>query len=198
MKIKRFNIRNEKEPWYYKLMDTKLWKLVEIWLDIVCFFESKLYKIKRSLAYAKFGWNNHDFDSIFLFDLILFKLKRIKKECMEDVDQEVSTAQLKSINIAIKLIERLIEKPYGYTFARDHDAKWGELMCRRVPYSFDEEGKPDSYKVELKRARVTNDDEREQELKENREVMYIKEKLEKQDVRRLLRIIEKYHDSWWD
>ena len=59
----------------------------------------------RSVAYARFGWSNHDWDHTFFYAFLRFKLERMQKAF--ENDWTVSKERTKSVRVAAKLAKRL-------------------------------------------------------------------------------------------
>ena len=175
---------------------TRLW-------DGVCWLPSKVYyfcrkysqRIKRSWAYAKFGWENYDFDGDYLTELMTFKLKRMQKALQNGWSIQ-NEEYMQALRLAIRLGERL--KRYGYHWFMDrHNAKWGEPDMLFTD-SDDEYNGEKLRKMEIQRAKVVDEETAEQERREFRIAYEADDNTKLRDARLFFRIVEKYYPGWWD
>ena len=83
------------------------------------------YKLGRAYDYAKFSWNSPDWDSAFLFDIMVFKLKRIKKCLIEGIAIQ-EDENMAALDEAIAICERLFAENHEDKYRDAHDEKWGE------------------------------------------------------------------------
>lgn len=147
--------------------------------------------VKRSYDYAKFGWNNHDYDYGYLLELMHFKLKRLENAILNGyAERNKQTNQ--SIRICIKLLKKLAFKDYGY-FTELHYKKWGEP---EMVYS--ESDSKGLVRAEIKYKNVITDEDKKQQTQEFLEAYKKDEEQEQRDVRLLFSIMAKYHKRWWD
>lgn len=175
---------------------TRLW-------DGVCWLPSKIYyfcrkyaqRIKRSWAYARFGWENYDFDGEYLTQLITFKLKRMQKALQNgwSIQDEKYT---QALQLAIRLGEKLENDGYHW-FMDQHNAKWGEPDMVFDESDSEYNGEKLST-MTVKRAHVIDADTEEQERQEFRAAYEADDKIKMRDARLFFRIIEKYYPGWWD
>jgi len=149
-----------------------------------------LKNLKRAWDYAVIGWSNHDWDNGYLYELMLFKLKRMQVELINGVAIHDKTT-LQSLRICIKLLERILKGDYNYN-SNQHDAKWGAV-------EFNTKQDPNSNWSELiiTRKNVT-EETAEQERLEFLEACNKDYKSEQRDIRLLHDIMKKYSKTWWD
>lgn len=171
-------------------------KSVTIWPISDCYSRYS-ERIKRSLAFAKFGWLNYDFDAHTVWGLLSFKLKRIypvllKGHAIQEEDD------MKALLEAISICERLDRENYEGKYLDAHDFKYGKIKSRhdRVA-SLDANGKVLSYYYDQWRDGVNKENE-EQERVEFRECFESAEKDLQADVDRLFYILKNHLRSWWD
>ena len=93
-----------------------------------CKLSMLIERSKRSYAFAKIGWKNYDFDSHPLFDLMAFKLRRIKKT-LENGYAIHEEEDMKALAEAIEICDRIAKEDYESKYFEAHDAKWGEIKC---------------------------------------------------------------------
>ncbi len=198
MKFSKPILLPEEKKGLKKLVFVHLWfvtKYVVSLLDLVV----ELYcKSKRSMQYAKIGWNNRDFDSAFVFPLLLFKLKRVYKNTIDEGVHVVSKEEKQSLRICIKLLDRLCNRNYGETFSKEHDKKWGELNFSRTPRDFDDKGNPITYNFNSYRPGIKTTEDEVQEREETKNLFKLEHELYHQDLEKFWRIFAKYHEYWWD
>jgi len=139
-------------------------------------------KLTRSLSGAKLLWNNEDWDSAFLLELMSWKLKRLEKAIRYGhcVGQEKRADEIRT---CILLIERIINHNYiSEGYAKHLDDWWKS----RTEISTKDGGViidfPDDDKMEKVRNRHQN------------HLM----KLEQQDYDLLFRILHRKIQYWWD
>lgn len=175
---------------------TKLW-------DGVCWVPSKVYyfcrkyaqRLKRSWAYAKFGWENYDFDGEYLTHLITFKLKRMQKALHNGCSVQ-DDKYMQALRLAIRLGDKLEHYMYHWFLDR-HDAKWGAASLNFVDSDIPFNGK-NLRSMELARSGVVDDETKAQERREFGVAYTADDAIKLRDARLFFRIIEKYYPGWWD
>lgn len=148
-------------------------------------FHTLKERIGRSYAYAKFGYMNYDFDSAYLYDLMSFKLKRIKK-CIENGIAVQEEEDMKALDETIAIIDRLRVENYEEKYEPEHDAKWG-----KADFKF----KPSFHSV---RKNVNTKEEKAQEWKERLAIYDKAEQDRKNDIDRLAEILKTHALAWWE
>lgn len=103
----------------YWLKDKLLWPITD-------FINMHFERSKRAIAYAKFGYKHYDFDSAYMWDLLVFKLKRIEKALKEGnaIQEDADMAELAE---AIVICQRIFDDEYENKYHDAHDIKWGEF-----------------------------------------------------------------------
>lgn len=142
----------------------------------------------RALAYARFGWGNHDWDHTFFYSLLRFKLERMQKAF--DNDWTVSKERTKSIRVAAKLAKRLEQDHYQRAIDA-HDRKWGELEM--------ELEMPNEHKMRkavFSRKNVTKRTEKKERI-EFMAAVNADQKTQDRDIKWLTDIINKHVQHWW-
>lgn len=166
--------------------DTWKTKLVEWFWPIVQIYR----KVARSLAFAKLGWNNYDWDHAYLLQLMIFKMKRMQKACFEEGHHIPEKLPQQSLRLCIKLGEKLLKDDYFY-FTGLHNEKWGEL-------EFIEKTNESGRKYTgIGRPGVPKEKE-EQERLEFTEAYKKDDSVKARDTRWFFGIMAKYQESWWD
>lgn len=152
-------------------------------------------KATRALAFAKIGFNSYDFDSYYIVELEVFKLKRMlylfENHGHHSESCENYKPKMKSIRLAIKLGERYMNRDY-FRFYDIHNKKWGKTEMGFEPI----EGSTHFLMITLKNG--SKYERSEQETKELLESSYADDREKDRDRRNFYRIIEKYGRLWWD
>lgn len=152
-------------------------------------------KVVRSLQFAKIGYNSFDFDDYYLFELEVFKLKRMlhlfENHGHHDESCDKYKPKMKSIRLAIKLGERYMTRRY-FRFYDLHDKKWGKTEMGFEPI----EGSDHFLMITLKDG--VKYERTDQENKELLEAVTKDDNEKLRDRRNFYKIIEKYGRYWWD
>lgn len=120
-----------------------IWFFIVAYARIYCFesartlfywFVDSYYLVKerisRSTKYAIFGWTNYDFDFEYTWDLLEFKLKRIR-ETLKDCG--ISETHMEALDETIKLCGRLKRDSYDAVCTRNYFKKYpGYFKNNRV------------------------------------------------------------------
>lgn len=181
---------------------TGISRFCELLLKPWDWLSSKFYRyrkcLRRSWAFAKIGWDNYDFDSCYLLELMVFKLKRLYVGCTADAVAVHEDNHLQALRLAIRIGERLCKDDYSY-FMDCHNKKWGEseLIETPVPEGQYPEWAGRAYDVRIHRAKVT-DETKEQERQEFLAAVNADDAIKKREARWFFSIIEKYYPFWWD
>ena len=144
-------------------------------------------------TYRSILWNDRDWDHAYLTRLILFKLQRMD-HALEHGMAERTKPDWKSIQLCIKLLERLDESDYMSRPLRHHDAKWGKPIRTWLPIP---------HRLHLSKLQVdvpgaTTPDLIAQEGEERRQAYKMGEVIEKRDRHNVFAIMAKYLPYWWD
>ena len=161
-------------------------KLISAFWPIVRIYR----KICRTLAFARLGWNNYDWDHAYLLEVMIFKMKRMQKACFEEGHHVPEKLPEQSLRLAIKLGEKLLKDDYHY-HSTLHSEKWGELEFIEKT---DESGR--KY-TGMGRSGVSPEQE-DQERAEAMEAYRKDDSVKARDSRWFYSIIQKYNESWWD
>jgi hypothetical protein len=151
----------------------------------------RIYRqIGRSLAWARFAWNNYDWDNAYLYDVMIFKMKRMEYALLNGV-AEPYREKMKSLKLAIKLAEKLRNEDYHH-FTGLHGEKWGELeFVKKV------DEKTGREYTGMERSGITPET-KEQERSEFMEACRLDDSIKIRDTRWFYGILAKYQDYWWD
>ncbi len=153
-----------------------------------------LRKIKRSWEYAKLGWSNYDFDYVYLFELLRFKLDRMEKFLTgPNAIADHSTTTLRSLKLAVRLAKKIETDSYDF-FSVKSSERWKHVKTFEDTEPTEEErragialiSKPCTTQDAMN---AHNDFIRAAEADES---------IRKRDLRWFFSILEKYHGHWWD
>ena len=157
-----------------------------LWSDVLYHFPRKqIYYLTKVYAYAKVLRRDFDWDSAYIYDVLMLKLERTRKACYEDGHHIDDYNGEKSIKLAIKLCKRLREDNYMDRWWRKHEAKWGEHVSTKG-------------RVFGRRVGIKTEEDAKQEHKEALAWMELEEKIKVRDRKWLFGIMAKYMPYWWD
>jgi hypothetical protein len=152
--------------------------------DVFSFFRRYYNRISRSLAYAKFGYTNYDYECQFIYPFISFKLKRIKKCLLSGYGVQEQT-DLDALDEAVAICDRLFNECYEDKYMINHDIKWGESTFTFDPFT------------STRKYRITEEDKTE-EWKEHLDILNKAEKDKEVDMDRLAYIMKNNFPNLWD
>lgn len=150
-------------------------------------------KLARSVAYARIGWNNYDFDSGYVLQLLLFKLERLQNYLLTQGHTVQDKTTLQSLRLAIKLLNRLTNDNYSYFYDR-HNAKWNPT---NIPMRFEKIENTELSEMVTFRHSLPAEVQA-QESDELRAAFDADDALKTRDSRWCFNIIAKYYAHWWD
>jgi hypothetical protein len=158
-------------------------------------------RLMRSIAFARHGWLNYDFDAHYVHELALFKLKRMK-HCFIKYghhSEECSNykPKMKSLTLCIKLLEKYCKDEHQTIHMDAHERKWGKLITWTTE---DRESKTYGtlYEWHSRRPNANTEEEKEQEHKEFRAAYDADYNRNERILATAYRIMAKYHRYWWD
>ena len=132
------------------------------------FFKLRKETRLRQKEYYAFAKNNHDWDYIYLFELLKFKLSRIEK-CLRTGFCDQHALTLKSLKVSIRLCDRICKEKYNHA-VHQHEKRFLSNY--------------DSLSFEV--------------IKDFQKALEADKKSRERDVRWLFQIISKYYIQWWD
>jgi hypothetical protein len=142
----------------------------------------------RACQYFKQGWGSKDWDYSFIFDDLIFKLKRVEVDLKNDIYHEPEKLELQSIRLVIKLLEKYNTDRYYY-YRNLHEAKWG---VGEMIFSKDEQPR-----VSIFRKNVIPGENEEQERKEFLIAVKADAECRRKDLDLAFKIIQKHCQTWW-
>jgi len=156
-------------------------------------------RLKRSWAYARFGWLNYDFDMSCAYGLFEFKLKRLHKSLGKGCSIQ-EPQDMDALKELIKVVRRLRIGNHDRKYHRRHNNKWGRLLTRSTP-NHDENGKVKTYTWHAWREKCPENAPKKlqnKEMKEFRACYEMGEKDRVKDLERMAELLVKHANSWWD
>lgn len=96
-------------------------------------FYSLFSKIKSSWLWAKFGWNDHDYDYVKILEALLFKLKINQKAMEFHGRHESSEDDAKQMMEAIVLLNNFITDKHHEESEKVFVEKYGEMVFAPFP-----------------------------------------------------------------
>jgi hypothetical protein len=162
------------------------------------FIRRYLNKIHRAYEYAKYSWDDYDWDMSYAYQIFNFKLKRLHT-ALENGHAIQEPEDMKALRELTKIVHRLGTKNYDRKYHRLHNKKWGKIQVDTIP-NYDEDGKVrtytwNSWRVSTKDA---SDETKEQERKEFLACWELGEQDRCKDIDRMAFLLKKHATSWWD
>lgn len=177
----------------------KYFLLFKIYHPIISFFKRTHERVSRSLAFAKFGYLNYDFDGIAIFEVMSFKMKRVLYS-LENYSSSVQEKKdLDALKLAIKLTNNLANEIHEDVLYKQHEKKWGKLSRIKSTPEYDENGKVKWFKVlPFKRSKVKTDADRKEEREDMKKLHLDAVQNRKNDIMKLAEILSENLPRWWD
>ena len=167
------------------------------WNPRTCYFMVK-YGVENLITYFNVIWNDRDWEYNSWLILNEKKLGRMEDLIRNHGNHLYHVRDADNIRKARLAIKRIIDDDYYENVYANHDRKWGETTMDSEPCSWDEDGKPTLYKMDIGRTKAITEEEKEQCDKEYRRLMRHPDYLKKQDLEYATKIINKYLFHWWD
>lgn len=153
-----------------------------------------LRKIKRSWEYAKLGWSNYDFDFVYLFELLRFKLERMEKFLTgPNAVADHATTTLRSLKLAVRLAKKLETDSYDF-FSNKSRKRWKHVKMF-------EDIEPTAAERQAGIGLVSKPCTTQEAMDAHKDFIRAAEadvNIRKRDLRWFFSILEKYHEHWWD
>ena len=180
--------------WYDSGMNWK-WNLGSFWGILTHPFTRFFWWIIKSAQYSWFLRKDFDWDYSYILMLLQFKLRRTRKQILENnmiVHTEEVAAQIKH---AEDLIQNWRDDNFCEDLHKAHDKKWGETVDLSEP--FERDGRT-YYTWNMSREKATTKELQEQESKEQRAIYDAHEKAKEENFDELFSHMRLYMESWWD
>lgn len=164
-------------------------KIYDVYYKVIGLF----YHLKKLYEWNKHVFvNDYDFDGHSLFDIIVFKLKRIEKELINGHAIH-EPKELQAIRVIIKLGQRLIDDKYGDRILDRHDAKWGASEYWTTP-NVDSE----YFSFHSQRPKAVFEKQKTQERQEYLDALNLCNNIRLRDRRLFFNLLNKHLDSFWN
>lgn len=139
--------------------------------------------IRNVIRWIPLIYRDRDWDYVYLMEIIKFKLENME-ECFRKYGCTVdSKRKAKEMRICIKLLGRIAEDDYCEKEYDDHYEKWG---------------RPEFKDHTIKCSKIITKDDELQSRKESNRLYEKEEKLKKQDMDLLFKIMRRKILGWWD
>jgi hypothetical protein len=179
--------------WKWYNDESKWWNIKNTWEhfchNVFSPFRRFFYWFGKSCQYARFLWNDADFDYSSILRLLQYKIGRVRKTIYENNLIENTDFYTRQMIMAETMLEELIEDDFARELHDAHDAKWGKLQWK---------DNPNPGTGALWRANVKTPADRAQEHKEAGELMNEEERLRAKAYHDTFVFISKYVRYWWD
>ena len=159
--------------------------------NFIHFIKSIPSGIKRLIKWAPIIWENYDWDYIYLFKIIYFKIdlmeKRMRKSQIIEDWETIANQMLECKTLLKNQIEK-DEYDYVKEELDKHKEKWGDI---EIKLNSDNS-------INMKCSKVQTPEEEEQERKEYIEIIKKGVNIEKSNLKKLFELLSKYIQGWWD
>lgn len=172
--------------------------LFKIYYKIESHYHRTSERLSRSIAYARFGWLNYDFDMACAWDLFDFKLRRLYK-CLVNGNAVQEPEDMKALRELIKIVRRLSCDRYENIYYRQHEKRWGKLQTRTEPWI--QNGKNMGSSWHSWREKCPEDASEELKAREINDMKCCWENADKdriRDLERMKEILVKHGQNFWD
>lgn len=167
-----------------------------IYWPLQSFYNRYTERIGRSYAFARIGWLNYDFDASTIWDLLQFKLKRIRIT-LQNGHAIQYKEDMAALDEAIAITGRLYKEEYMDGYYRAHDKKWGKIRSKHIP-NRNEKGEIVTYTWLTSRRKANTPSKKKRESQELRRYYDLSEKDRVADLERYFEIIRTHSQKWWD
>jgi len=138
-------------------------------------------------------WRDRDWDHIFLFEILRFKISNMERNFRKYGHHEGSEKDADNMSKCVEVLHRLIEEDYSEEAFGEHDKKWGEAS-----FKLTDSDKKGFKQLLVERPNIKTKEDEEQERKEYRYCLKEEERLIKQDIDYLFDMLKKHVRGWWD
>ena len=173
--------------------------MFKICYPIESFYHRTKERLGRSIAYARFGWLNYDFDMSCAWDLFEFKLKRLRV-ALKNGHAIQEPEDMKALDELIKIVRRQARGNYDSKYYCEHDRKWGKIESRTEPYNNKNGKHAGSRWISWRTKCPENAPEKlkKQERADTKNVWENAERDRVRDLERMSELLVKHSQRWWD
>lgn len=171
-------------------------------------------RLKRLLEYIPVIWKNEDWDSIYIYDLLKYKLSRTKKALANGILPSVNLENyLNDISECERLIDNITNDNYEEKYLQEHEAKWGKAIniSEKFPtltwiekiklwYQVHIQKIPENYRVVEYLIKYEKETPENSSLIKSEFIEAINKAQadEEADKEKLFKILKEHLDEWWD
>lgn len=157
-----------------------------------------IYGIQNLFVYFSVIWKTREWDFEFIYELIQFKLKRVRKHLEEHNLFENVDKTCQQIRICENLIQRLLDNDYNKFLHKKHEEKFGKFNFESIFYKKGKTDDEDLYELKSKYSKCKNDNEVDLADEEKHKIYMLDGLAYEKDRKLLFKILEKYIEGWWD
>jgi hypothetical protein len=150
-----------------------------VFYPIHSFFTTLIERVGRSLSWARFSYLNYDFDAVYLYSVMSFKLKKIQY-CLENGHGTNKKEDMAALSELIAICDRLRMNEHEDKYLEKHHKKWGTLS-----FPFDN-------------SKVKTPKQRKRHGEELMKCVELGERDRCADIDRMAEILKVHAPSWWD
>jgi hypothetical protein len=161
---------------------------------IKIFFTRLIENIHRSFVWAKFGWEDRDWDYAYLYATMKFKAIRILI-ALENGSAKHKKEDIRALKEFIIICDRLTDYTYEDKYFKIHDKRWG----KRKPIKFSEpDEKGMCTMIHEDRPKVKSKKDKKLERQEFLDCWTKADDDRKKDIDRMAEILKNHSVTWWD
>ncbi len=176
---------------------TKLDHVLEFFKKITFYYDinSHYRRLRRSISWAIFMYNNYDFDHSYMYKVIHKKLTAMAASMKDShivEGERIST--LDNMYNALHCLDDLIDDDFARKEHDDHEKEYGPLE-----FQFEEIGKKKAYsKLNFKRDKTLTKARKKQEKLDFYQIGELEYKRKLQTKKQLFTLMDKHIEEWWD
>lgn len=171
------------------------WNIKNVWHKLTYPFTRVWDWAVKSIQYSVFLWGEWDWDFLYILRMLQYKLKRTRKQILENniiLRAEEVAAQIKH---AEDLIQKYIDNRFCEKMEEAHEKKWGKVT--RTTKEVERNGKK-IHQFDIQRANVTTEKEKAQERLEQKTI-WNQQDYERQECwDEIFEYLKKYGQEFWD
>lgn len=172
--------------------------MFNIYYPIESLFHRLHERIGRSMAFARFGYMNYDFDFHCVYELLVFKSKRVQRSLInghaiqekEDMD---------ALQEFIDVCKRLSKENYEEQYYDALEVKWGKRPDFDMEPNVDADGEVRTYRmISYDPPNVKTEEDKILYDKEQKGCWESGELDRRKDIDRMAELLKTYGPRWWD
>jgi len=155
------------------------------------------YGIQNLFVYFPIIFKTREWDFVFIYELIQFKLNRVRKHLEEHNLFEGVEKVCQQIRICENLIQRLLDNDYNQYLHKKHEERFGKFNFESIFWNKDNNGE-DLFELKSKYSKCKTDEEVELADNEKSKIYELDRIAYEKDRKLLFKMLEKYIEGWWD